>query len=169
MKSLSCAESVFVKLFDQFSHCEYIVYSHECFTDQATYLDINQIPRNALNNLPLGSFDVQAEIRIQSKIDGSSDKFGHRHLSLKILNIELISMLDFWHLCTYIRKLMLRIKISSPYHGIQMREIEKLGFQCMCKEVKLNIQYPTSNLTLGTFSDKCSRGWILNDKYQQAF
>ena len=106
-----------------------------------------------MNNLPLGTFDVQAEIRIQSKIDGSSDKFGHRPLSLKIPNIELISMLDFQHLYKYIKKLMLKIKIISPYHSIQMRENEKLGFQCDCKEVKLNIQYPMSNLTLGTFSD----------------
>ena len=45
----------------------------------------------------------------------------------------------------------------SPYRSVQMRANEKLGFQCMYKEVKPYVKYTTSDSKLCIFSDKCPR------------
>ena len=45
---------------------------------------------------------------------------GHRPLSLKILYIDFFT-LDFQHYRTYIKILMSKIKIVSPYQNVQMR------------------------------------------------
>ena len=103
-----------------------------------------------------GGEDQPSQLRRDRSFGGQfwGQSFGHRHIPLKVGNMNLNSILGSWHKCTDRSKLNVEIKMMIPYHSVQNA---KFNFDVFVMQCLLSIDTSKSNSKLGTFSDKCSR------------
>ena len=94
---------------------------------------------------------LQKTIEVQQEVNLPIGEFsGHRHLSLKIINVDFFGV-------RFLTLVHIHQKPNVKNKNCESLSQREVRFSMYVYDVKSNIEYPMSNLTLCIFSDKCPR------------